>query len=68
MKVILNIEGMSCGHCVKAVTNAVAGIPGINDVSVDLENGLASFDYDPDKTLLETVITAITEEGYTVRQ
>jgi copper chaperone len=39
----IKIRGMSCQHCVKAVTKALSGIEGIKDVSVDLEKGEVSF-------------------------
>ena len=39
----IKIRGMSCQHCVKAVTKALGGIDGIKDVSVDLEKGEATF-------------------------
>ncbi len=39
----IKINGMSCRHCVMAVTKALAGIDGIKDVQVDLEKGEAAF-------------------------
>ena len=36
-------QGMSCQHCVMAVTKALGGIEGIKDVRVDLEKGEATF-------------------------
>jgi len=39
----IKIKGMSCGHCVMAVTKALGGIDGIKDVQVDLEKGEAAF-------------------------
>jgi len=39
----IKIEGMSCNHCVTAVTNALSKIDGITDVTVDLSTGEASF-------------------------
>ncbi|QIK73908.1 heavy-metal-associated domain-containing protein [Propioniciclava coleopterorum] len=30
---------MTCGHCVNAVTEEVSAIPGVTEVSVDLESG-----------------------------
>ncbi|MGV3742786.1 MAG: cation transporter, partial [Burkholderiaceae bacterium] len=32
----LKVEGMSCGHCVKAVTGAVQGIDSAARVEIDL--------------------------------
>ena len=40
----IKIKGMSCQHCVKAITKALSEIAGINDVKVDLERGEATFD------------------------
>ena len=39
----IKIKGMSCQHCVMAVTKALGGIEGIEDVRVDLEKGEATF-------------------------
>ena len=33
------VTGMTCGHCVSAVTDEVQAVPGVTDVQVDLETG-----------------------------
>ena len=33
------IAGMTCSHCVKAVTEEVSALPGVTDVQVDLDSG-----------------------------
>jgi len=40
----VKVEGMSCQHCVRAVTKALEAIPGVTDVKVDLARGEASFE------------------------
>ncbi len=40
----IQIKGMSCNHCVMAVTKALSGIDGIGNVKVDLAKGEATFD------------------------
>jgi copper chaperone len=40
----IKIKGMSCQHCVMAVKKALNGIEGIENASVDLEAGQATFD------------------------
>ncbi len=40
----IKIKGMSCNHCVMAVTNALEEIEGIKNIKVDLEKGEATFD------------------------
>ena len=63
-KLVLKVEGMSCEHCARAVTEAVSGVIGTANVSVDLKAGTVSFSYDQDK--LQAVKAAIAEEGFTV--
>ncbi|CAK7030947.1 copper ion binding protein [Tissierella carlieri] len=36
MKKTLLVEGMSCGHCEKAVKNALGELDGVSKVEVDL--------------------------------
>jgi copper chaperone len=62
----LKIEGMSCGHCVKAVTDALSAINGVADVNVSLEEGTASFSHDPVLAPLEKIKAAIIEEEFEV--
>jgi copper chaperone CopZ len=35
----LTVEGMSCGSCVKRVTQALQTLPGVGGVEVDLSSG-----------------------------
>lgn len=36
------VKGMTCGHCVSAVTEEVSAIEGVNDVKVDLASGVVT--------------------------
>ncbi|MDR0487091.1 MAG: cation transporter [Treponema sp.] len=63
---VLKIEGMSCEHCVKAVTGALGALSGLADISVDLKGGTASFSYDSALTSLAAIKAAIVDEGYDV--
>ncbi len=59
----LAIEGMSCQHCVAAVTRAVSGLPGVREVEIDLQTGSAEvLGGDP-----QQLIKAVTEAGYPAR-
>ena len=40
----VKIKGMSCNHCVTAVTKALGGIEGVRNVKVDLARGEATFE------------------------
>ena len=58
----LNITGMTCQHCVKAVNEALAGVPGVDKViDVNLERGEATLEGHPD---VDRLIAAVAEEGY----
>lgn len=63
MSMTLNVRGMSCGHCVAAITSAVAPLPGVTDVAVDLEQGLVTVEGSADEA---SVVAAIEDTGYDV--
>ncbi len=39
----IKIKGMSCQHCVMAVTKALNAVDGVKDVKVDLKSGVATY-------------------------
>lgn len=59
----LKVSGMTCGHCVAAVTKAVRAVPAVDAVSVDLASGTVTVTGRPDA---HAVRGAIAEEGYEV--
>jgi copper chaperone len=65
-KKTLKVEGMSCEHCVKAVTKAAGELPGVKDVAVDLKGGTVSFNYDSGVTALKDIEAAIVDAGYEI--
>ncbi|MEX2501445.1 MAG: cation transporter [Trueperaceae bacterium] len=56
----LAIEGMTCGHCKKAVEDALASVDGVTRVQVDLDAGRA----DVEGGDVEPLIKAVRDEGY----
>ena len=44
MKKKINIEGMSCEHCVKHVTNALNDLDQVTNVTVDLKGNSATIE------------------------
>lgn len=64
-KMTLDVQGMTCGHCVQAVTKALNGV-GVNDVDVHLETGKVDVSYDKDKVTVEQMKEAIEDQGYDV--
>ncbi len=61
----LKIEGMTCGHCVKSVTEALAKVPGVDrvvDVSLAQKQAVVSGDAQP-----AALVNAVAELGYDVQ-
>ena len=65
-KMTLNVEGMSCDHCVKAVNNALSAITGVSHIAVSLKDKTVSFNFDPAQASLQAIKAAITDAGYEV--
>jgi len=64
--VTIQIDGMSCGHCVAAVGRALSAVPGV-DVQ-QLAIGSATVAYDPGAVSLDRIRAAIRAEGYLPRE
>lgn len=61
----LKVEGMDCDHCVRTVTKALAGVPGVKKVvEVNLKSGEATVEGQADTAQL---IAAVEQEGYKAR-
>ena len=60
-----DVGGMSCQHCVDAITGEVTKVAGVRDVLVDLAAGTVTVDGDPVDDA--AVRAAIDEAGYAVR-
>ncbi len=63
---ILNIEGMTCNHCVKSVKNSISSLSGVNNINVSLSENKVTLEYDKYTLTKEKIISAITNEGYRV--
>ncbi len=56
----LKINGMSCGHCTGSAQKALEAIPGLSQVSVDLETKKAVFENNGvERDTIRAAITAI---------
>jgi copper chaperone CopZ len=60
------VAGMTCGHCVGAVTEELTALAGVHDVSVDLvADGTSQVHVVSDSTLDDTQVrAAVDEAGY----
>lgn len=64
-RVSLKIEGMSCGHCVRTVDQALRGIEGIEVEQVNVGSAIVAYDSSTVKP--EEIERAVSEEGFQVR-
>lgn len=61
---ILNVQGMTCGHCVARVERALRGIDGVAKVEVSLAEHRATIAYDDAKVDAPALIAAVEDAGY----
>ena len=61
METRIRVTGMTCMHCVAAVTKALQKVPGVESADVNLENKQAVV---AGSTNTASLLAAIKEEGY----
>ncbi len=61
-QITLHISGMSCGHCLNAVNQALGAVPGVEIDSVRM--GHADVRYDESRTSVDAITRAIADAGY----
>lgn len=59
------VTGMTCAHCVGAVSAEIGRIPGVTDVQVELATGAVTVTSE-DTTDDDAVVAAVDEAGYEV--
>ena len=60
----LSVDGMTCGSCVRHVTEALRSVGGVTEAQVDLQGKTARVTYDPQSTTPDALIRAVEEAGY----
>lgn len=63
MRQHFDVQGMTCNHCVRAVTDAVRRVDPQSRIDVDLAGGGVDVDSDAPR---DTLAGAIRDEGYAV--
>jgi copper chaperone len=63
MQTTINVSGMTCGHCVSAVTMELSLLPSVTDVDVNLDSGQVTITSDAALEQAQ-LATAIDEAGY----
>lgn len=65
-KATLNVKGMSCGHCVKAVESSVGALGGVSTVKVDLQAATVDVEFNAQEVTLDKIKETIDDQGYDV--
>jgi copper ion binding protein len=65
MKTTLSIDGMSCEHCVKHVTEALEAVAGVKKAKVNLKAKKADIDH-TEGVSVDALKSAVTEAGFQV--
>lgn len=65
MQTVLKVDGMSCSHCVAAVTNALTALNGVEKVEVRLEDKTVTVEH-TEAVNLQTMETEIEDQGYDI--
>jgi len=66
--ITLNVAGMSCAHCKKAVETSVGVLPGVSKVEAIVDQGKVNVSFDPSKANLDDIKKAIEDAGYDVQE
>jgi copper chaperone len=66
-KLVLDVDGMSCEHCVNSIKKAVGSIDGVISVDVNLNDKKVIVEYDQSKAKVVYIKEAIIDEGYDVK-
>lgn len=64
VKQILTVKGMTCGHCKRAVEEALHAIPGVESAEADVAKGEAAVLYDQSRASEDMFRAAIEDAGY----
>ncbi|HEY8820968.1 MAG TPA: heavy metal-associated domain-containing protein [Dermatophilaceae bacterium] len=61
---IFPVTGLTCGHCVGAITTELSAVPGVTDVQIDLVvGGTSALSVTADKAITDAELTAALEEA-----
>ena len=62
--ITINVEGMSCGGCVKSVTNVLTALPGVAKAEVSLEDKQARVEYEAGRVSIDDMKRVIVDAGF----
>ncbi|ETT87559.1 copper chaperone CopZ [Viridibacillus sp. FSL R5-0477] len=65
-QITLNVQGMSCGHCVNSIEGNVGKLNGVESVTVHLDTAKVDVSLDPNVISLKEIKDEIEDQGYDV--
>jgi copper chaperone len=65
-QITLNVPDISCNHCKMSIEGAVNQLDGIESAEVNIEGRTVAVSWDDAALKLDTIVTAIEEQGYEV--
>jgi copper chaperone CopZ len=61
---IFPVTGLTCGHCVGAITSEIRAVPGVTDVKIDLvAGGTSALSITADKAITDAEVAAALDEA-----
>ncbi len=68
MEKAIDVEGMTCEHCVNKVKKIIGKFDGVSNIDVSLEKREARFEYDEGSVDVSAVVKAISDFGYSAQE
>lgn len=65
-QVTLQVQGMTCGGCVKSVENSLSALSGVEKVKVQLETGNVDIEFNDSQIDIKQITDTIEDKGYTI--
>ena len=65
-KEVIQVEGMTCGHCKSAVEGALTNMDGVSSAEVNLEANNVTVNFDENAVSVEKMKEEIEEQGYDI--
>lgn len=64
--ITLEVQGMSCGHCVNAIEGSLGQLAGVEQVNVNLADAQVNVVFDEAKVSLDKINETIEDKGYEI--
>lgn len=61
---VIEVDGMTCGHCKSSVEGALNQLEGVEKAEVNLDAKQVTVDYDEDKVSVSAMKSEIEDQGF----